>query len=104
MLRRRRVLVFVSLVLALEEMASFAVSIQSRVAPVVCPEGLCHMVDGTSDCACNQGAARCCAKLAGADGLREAREEAAALPWLDVVEEGVSIESNGLAELSPTEK
>ena len=57
------------------------------IRAVAVPEGQRHMVNGTADCARNQGAAIARQMLAVADGLGEGCKEIGTPLWEDVVEE-----------------
>ena len=71
------------------------------VRAVVVPEGRRHMVDGTVDCARNQGAVSARQMFVAADGLGKGCKEVGTSLWEDVVKEIVGAVLNVLEELLP---
>ena len=82
-----------------------AVIVLSWVRPVVSPEGLCHVVDGGSDCAFSQGIKSVAREARFLHCLGEGGEEECATLWfVELSEEVVVVDSNLVENFLPTEE
>ena len=95
--------VLVSSPLFLEEEASLTVSVQSWTFPVTCPEGLCHVVNGGTDCAFSQGSVTARRVAGFTHGLGECGDEEGSGPGLiKGFKEGIVVDADFIEKEAPS--
>ena len=95
--------VFIPFVLLLQNVVETAPIVDSGIRPVVCPEVLCHVVNGGTDCSFSQGIERVMREAGFSHGLGEGAEEECSTPFVvEILEVWVVVVLDFIEEHNPS--